>query len=62
MSHIIDLTKKVLDLFEESGLTKVQAVLVCETVRLSIFEEITKEIIDDSKKGHDSKHNHLGIF
>lgn len=53
MSDILSVTKDVLELFAKAELTKAQSIFVLEAARMSIHEEITKEIIEDSKKGHD---------
>lgn len=53
MSDIISITKEVVELFEKYELSKVQCVFVIEAVKMSINEELTKDLIADSKKGHD---------
>ena len=39
---------------EDENLSRVQCIFTCEAVKMAIQEEMTKEIIEDSKKGHDS--------
>ena len=53
MGDILSITKKILDLMEAEDLSRVQCIFACEAVKMSIQEEITREIILDSKKGHD---------
>ncbi len=53
MGDILSITKKVLDLMHDEDLSRVQCIFVCEAVKMSIQEEMTKDIIEDSKKGHD---------
>jgi len=47
MDDILTLTKKVLDLFEEADLSKMQGMFVIKAVKLSLLEEVIK----DAQKG-----------
>lgn len=49
MDDILTLTKKVLDMFEEADLSKMQGMFVIKAVELSLLEEVIK----DSQKGPD---------
>ena len=53
MGDILSVTKKILDLMEAEDLTRLQCIFTCEALKLSIQEEMTRDIIADSKKGHD---------
>jgi len=60
MADIISITKEVIDLFEKHELSKVQCMFVVEAVKMGINEELTKDIIAESKKGYDDV-GHAGI-
>lgn len=51
---IIELTKSIMDLFTKNDLSRVQSIFVLKSVEMQIQENITRDIIEDSRKGHDS--------
>lgn len=59
MSDVYLVSKKIIDLFTEAELSKAQALFALKAAEVSINEEITREIIADSKRGHDS---HSGVM
>jgi len=53
-TDVLEITNEVLALFKQYELSRVQTIFVIEAVKLSINEEMMREVIDDLKKGHDS--------
>lgn len=53
-TDVLEITNEVLALFKQYELSRVQTIFVIEAVKLSINEEMVREVIDDIKKGHDS--------
>lgn len=53
-TDILQITNEILDIFKGYELSRVQTIFVIEAVKLSINEEMMREVIDDLKKGHDS--------
>jgi hypothetical protein len=56
-SDVLTVTKDIMDLFAKHDLTRIQSIFVLEAAKMSINEEITKEIIIDERKGHDTGHS-----
>lgn len=48
---IIELTKSIMDLFTKNDLSRVQSIFVLKSVEMQIQENITRDIIQDTKKG-----------
>jgi len=53
-TDILEITNEILEFFKRYELSRVQTMFVIEAVKLSVSEEMTREIIEDSKKGHDT--------
>ncbi len=53
-TDILTMTKQVIDMFASNELSRMQCVFVLEAVKMSMHEEITKEMIDAYSKGHES--------
>ena len=53
-TDILIITNKILDLFKEHELSRAQSIFAVEAVKLSINEEIIKDVIEDLRKGHDT--------
>jgi hypothetical protein len=54
MTDVLDVTNQVIALFDKAELTRVQTMFVIEAVRLTIMEDLMRDIISDAKKGHDN--------
>lgn len=50
MSDIISITREILELFSKYELSKAQSMFVCESVKMSITEDLVKDMIKDSNK------------
>ncbi len=53
VTDILVVTMEMIELFKKHDLTRVQSMFVLEAGKMQIYEELTREIIADSKKGHD---------
>ncbi len=52
MVDVYDLSKEIAELFVKYEVTKVQAIFALKAAEIKINEEMTREIIDDERKGH----------
>ncbi len=55
-ADILIITKEIMDIFTKHELSRIQSMFVCEATKMSIQEEITKEIIKEEKEGTASPH------
>jgi hypothetical protein len=53
MADVYAISKQITELFEKHELTNAQALFALKAAELSVTEDITRHIIEDSKKGHD---------
>ena len=52
-SDILVVTQEILELFNKHELSRIQSVFVLKATEMQINENIVREIIEDTKKGHD---------
>lgn len=60
MSDVYLISKKILELFAENELSRAQSMFALKAAELSIHEDITRDIIDDARKGHET--NYSGVM
>ena len=58
MADILTVTKAVIDLLSSNELSRMQCIFVLEAVKMTMHEEITKEIVEDVTR---SRHSGVGI-
>ena len=58
MADILTVTKAVIDLLSSNELSRMQCIFVLEAVKMTMHEEITKEIVEDVTR---SRHSDAGI-
>ena len=58
MADILTVTKAVIDLLSSNELSRMQCIFVLEAVKMTMHEEITKEIVEDVTRG---RHSDAGI-
>jgi len=52
-SDILVVTQEIIELLTKHELSRVQSIFVVEAVKMQINENIVRDIIEDTKKGHD---------
>jgi len=55
VADILIVTGELMELFKKHELSRIQSMFVLKATELQITEELTREIIADTKKGYDTQ-------